>query len=177
MNIRGILGNMKTKTFHLRPLEKKDAQAMLQWMCDEDTVRFLPMGTKQYTLVDAEHFIENAKDETINLHRAVVDENDVYLGTISLKNIDTANGEAEFAIALSANARSTGAAAQAVKGIFSIAFRELGLRRVYLNVLAKNQRAVRFYEKLSAIGLRYEKQTLLPFDDGMEPLLWYQITK
>ena len=168
---------MENRTIRLRPLKAEDAPDMLQWMCDADTVRFLAIGQRRYTLADAQRFITDAGDESANLHRAITDAAGAYLGTVSLKNIDTARGEAEFAIALSARARGTGAALQAAKAILHIAFDELGLQRVYLNVLEKNRRAVRYYEKLAAIGLRYEKQTELTFAGDPEPLLWYDVTR
>jgi RimJ/RimL family protein N-acetyltransferase len=89
------------------------------------------------------------------MHLAIVDEKDYYLGTISLKEIDHAAKNAEYAISTRASAHGTGAALQATREILRIAFEELHLDRVYLNVLDENSRANRFYQKC---GFRYEGQ-------------------
>jgi len=88
------------KDLFLRPLKMKDAPRMLEWMHDENVMRYLSFDGAKMTLADAQKFIEQAQDTSQNLHLAVSDANDKYCGTISLKNIDKVKGEAEYAIAL-----------------------------------------------------------------------------
>lgn len=157
--------------YKIRPLEAKDALRMVEMMHDAQTTRYLQIGGPDYTETMARRFIEQAKDETQNLHRAVVDENDVYQGSVSLKNIDYRKKKAEYAISMHPDAQGKGAAAVASKGILEIAFQELGLYSVYLNVLAENQRANRFYQKF---GFRFTHSNVLEFHGEEKIFNWYE---
>lgn len=163
--------------FSIRKLKSADAERMLEWMHDDDITKHLRLNGRNATKDDVLLFIENAKDESINLHRAVVNQSDDYLGTISLKNIDQEKKEAEYAIAMHPVALGTGAAFVASEQILKVAFEQLGLQRVYLNVLEENERAVRFYTKLSALGFKLEKQTTMEFHGTEKKLLWYATTR
>ena len=161
---------MDNITIRLRPLEEKDAARMLEWLRDEDVTRYLRIKRLNQTIDDALRFIENAKNESIDLHRAIADESDLYLGTVSLKNINHKKREAEYAIAMHPSAIGTGAAAAATRMIINHAVEELNLARVYLNVLRVNQRAVKFYEKL---GFRYTHSGIAIFEGEDSELMWY----
>ena len=161
----------QAQNYILRPLEIKDAGRMLEWMNDKDTTQHLQIGARTYSLPDTIDFIQHAVVEEHNLHRAVVDKSDNYVGTVSLKNIDQVQGEAEYAIALHPVARGTGAAFIATKEILNIAFIKLKLHRVYLNVREENQRAIRFYEKF---GFLYQQSTVYNTANGPKILLWYE---
>ena len=86
-------------------------------------------------------------------HYAICDDNDAYQGTISLKDIDKENGTAEYAIVLRRQVQGKGYARFATREILRIAFEELGLHKVYLNVWKENTHAVEFYEHM---GFRRE---------------------
>ena len=138
--------------FRLRRLEEKDLSGMLEWMHDPSINRWFRFDASRVTEESTLQFIRNSFTEK-NRHYAVVDETDEYLGTISLEEIDIENGHALFAVSMRSCAVGTGAASAAAKELLRIAFEELGLERVYLNVLSDNKRARRFYEKT---GFRHE---------------------
>lgn len=68
------------------------------------------------------------------------------------------------------------AAGEATRQILKIAFENLGLNRVYLNVLADNGRANAFYRKA---GFRYThtEENALEIRGEMKNLNWYEIGK
>ena len=138
--------------FRLRKLEEKDLGGMLEWMHDPSINRWFRFDASRVTEESALQFIQNSFTDK-NRHYAVVDETDEYLGTISLEEIDIENGHALFAVSMRSCAVGTGAASSAAKELLHIAFEEMGLERVYLNVLSDNKRARRFYEKT---GFRHE---------------------
>lgn len=138
---------------HLRKLEEKDAPFMLEWMHDPSIACFFRFDAMSMTEKDCLEYIINANSEENSMHFAIVDGCDEYLGTISLKNIDYIKSEAEYAISTRKKAHGTGAAMIATKEILRIAFEELGLERVYLNVLAENKRANAFYQK---VGFQFD---------------------
>ena len=135
-----------TGPFHLRKLEEKDIPGMLEWMHDPEISRWFRFNAEEMTEERALRFIEGSFTDTA-VHYAVADDSDTYLGTISLEDIDRENGHALYAVAMRSCAQGTGAAMAATRELLHIAFEEMGLERVYLNVLADNVRAKRFYEK------------------------------
>ena len=163
---------MEEKIYSLRPLEAKDAPRMVEMMQDALTTKYLQIGGPDYTEATALRFIASTGDETAGVHRAVVDGDDVYQGTVSLKNLDMDKKEAEYAISMHPNAQGKGAAKAASAGILALA-KELGLSRVYLNVLVENERANRFYQKF---GFRYTHATVMDFHGEPKDLNWYEWT-
>lgn len=141
----------------LRELEKKDAPYMLEWMHDPEVQKGFRKNMLSMTLSDAEAFCEKASipEKLVNgssVHFAIVDDNDdEYLGTISLKNIDLNSRHAEYAISTRKKAHGKGIAKCATGLLLKKAFNEYDLNRVYLSVLADNSVAIRFYEKCGFI--------------------------
>lgn len=158
----------------LRPLEEKDAAGMLEWMTDPAIVCFFRFDASKVTLESCRAFIASAGREENCRHYAIADEADTYLGTISLKEIS--GGSAEYAISTRSCAHGTGAAMEATRQILAIAFRELGLNRVYLNVLADNGRANAFYRKAGFRFVRTEENALT-IRGEMKDLNWYEIER
>ena len=160
----------------LRNLELKDAPLMLEWMHDESLVEFLQANFKEKELKDCENFIQSAANDEENKNWAICNDEDEYLGTISLKHIDYKNGNAEYAISMRKCALGTGASRFGSEEVLRIAFEELGLNRVYLNVLEDNIRANKFYEK---VGFIYEGtfKGHLFVNGKYQDLKWYALTK
>lgn len=129
----------------LRKLEIKDAPLMLEWMHDADVVQNMQTDFTHKTLSDCENFIRTSQTDNKNLHLAVVDDNNTYMGTVSLKNIE--NGAAEFAIAARKGAMGRGFSKYAMSKIIRVGSEMLKLKSVYWCVSPENKRAVKFYDK------------------------------
>ena len=160
-------------TVHLRPLEQRDAPFMLEWMTDPDITQFFRFDASMVTIESCEAYIAAASEQTGTVHFAIADENDEYLGTISLKDVDRKNKCAEYAISTRKKAHGTGTALQATRLILQYAFETLGLELVYLNVLAENGRANAFYRKA---GFRFvrEEPDALELKGVRKTLNWYE---
>ncbi|MBR4659237.1 MAG: GNAT family N-acetyltransferase [Clostridia bacterium] len=158
----------------LRPLCRKDAPFMLEWMADPEITCFFRFDASSVSLETCEEYIERAAKAENAAHFAIVDANDEYLGTISLKDVDRERGCAEYAISTRKRAHGTGAAMQATKMLLEYAFDTLGLEKVYLNVLADNGRANAFYRKA---GFRFvrEEAGAVEIRGEMKTLNWYEI--
>ncbi len=131
----------------LRKLQMQDAPLMLEWMHDENVVFYMGTDFSAKTLEDCQNFVRLSGDTATNLNLAITDENDVYMGTVSLKHIDHALKIAEFAIAIRLCAMGQGYSAFGMREILRIGLKELGLQTIFWCVSRDNKRAVRFYDK------------------------------
>ena len=129
----------------LRKLELKDAPLMLELMLDETVVKDMKADCSSKTLEDCNHFILSSKDTRKNLHLAIVDENDEYMGTVSLKNIE--EDKAEFAITVRKYAMGKGYSRFGMREIIKIGLEDMNLSSIYWYVDKNNQRAINFYDK------------------------------
>lgn len=158
----------------LRKLKISDYDGMVEWMSDPNissNFRFLASGLNKEKV---KKFIIKSLTDKTNLHYAIVDEKDEYLGTISLKNINLIDFNAEYAIVLRKKAIGSGAAKEATEAILDIAFNKLKLHKVYLNVLSDNIRAIKFYEKMFFIYEGEFRDHLL-IDNKFNNIKWYSI--
>lgn len=93
---------------NLRELKPQDAPLMLEWMQDASVVQYMGTDFASKTLEDCETFIQSSQNDSEFLHRAIVDEEDIYMGTVSLKHIDPLKRCAEFAITIRKDAMGKG---------------------------------------------------------------------
>ena len=118
---------------------------MLSWMHDASVVEHLGANFAAKTLADCEAFIAASGNEEENLHLAVADEQDVYMGTVSLKHLNKTFGTAEFAITVRKEAMGKGYSRYAMARILELGVQELGLEKIYWCVSPNNTRAVRWH--------------------------------
>jgi diamine N-acetyltransferase len=150
-------------------------------MHDEEFQKCFQKDMSLYTLEDAEEFCEKSEihkslKDGACLHFAIANEEDEYIGTISLKNIDLKNKNAEYAISTRKKIHGKGVAKKATQMILYKAFHEYGLHRVYLNVLDENQAAIRLYEHSGFVYEGEFKQHLWIRGKYMN-LRWYAMLK
>lgn len=158
----------------LRRLDLNDAPRMLEWMHDTDVTQYFRFDGKASTIQTVEKFIKESSLNQAAQHYAVTTDNDKYMGTVSLKNIDLENKHAEYAISLHMDAIGKGYARFATDNILKVAFNELHLNKVYLNVLSINVRANRFYEKYGFVFEGEFKEHMI-HNGRFENLRWYRM--
>lgn len=129
----------------LRELQQKDAELMYEWMHDDNVVKDMQTDFKSKTMDDCRKFIEYAAISTSDVHFAIVDDEDLYLGTVSLKHIY--ENTAEFAISIRSSAMGKGVSGYGMREIIHYGLEDMGLRYIYWCVNPENIRAVRFYDK------------------------------
>ena len=161
----------------LRNLELKDAPFMLEWMHDEQVVKNLIGNFKEKTLTDCENFIIASKNKEHNIHLAIVSDDDEYMGTVSLKNINRINNSAEFAISVRSLAMGRGYSWYGMEEIIKKAFEEYNLESIYWCVSMKNERAIRFYDKHNFHETVDISNNILERYKGIENLKWYSVLK
>ena len=149
---------------------------MYEWMHDWFVVEKMQTDFMSKTKEDCCYFINNSQSNDY-IHLAIVDDEDVYMGTVSLKHMTKRN--AEFAITVCREVMGKGYAIAAMKEIIKLGFEKYGLSDIYWCVASDNTRALRFYNKNGF-------QTVDPINiDGIEgytneqirAYTWYQISK
>jgi len=118
---------------------------MLEWMHDKDVVKDLRKDFGSRTIRDCEYFIRESNNIKESLHLAIVNDNDEYMGTVSLKHITEKT--AEFGITIRSCAMGKGYSRFGMDAILAKGFIELGLKEIYWCVDPNNKRALRFYKK------------------------------
>lgn len=136
----------------LRKPEPSDVDALFAQKNDPEVAALLGGFTKGYSRADIERWIEShsaAKDEALYV---IVDREGNCLGHVGLYNIDHRVRSAEFAIMVGdKRAWAKGVGRLCTKWAVDFGFRELALRRIYLNVLESNVRARKLYESLGFV--------------------------
>lgn len=160
----------------LRALKQQDAPLMLEWMHDKSVVSHLGTNFAKKTMDDCRRFIDWANSTDTDLHLAVTDEQDVYMGTVSLKHIH--DSTAEFAITVRACAMGKGYSAFGMATILDKGIRELGLASIYWCVSRHNARALRFYDKNGYIRTTDVPQTIRSAyaPEQLADFIWYIYT-
>ncbi len=161
----------------LRDLELKDAPLMLEWMHDENVIENLRGRFAEKTVEDCRNFIKAAENKEHDIHLAIVSDEDEYMGTVSLKDIDRETLSAEFAITVRKAAMGRGYAWFGMEEIIRKAFDEYGLDTVYWCVSRQNERAVRFYDKHNFHEAVDISSNILERYAGMNDLKWYSVLK
>lgn len=163
----------------LRKLELKDADLMLEWMHDANVVHDLSTDFASKTLEDCKRFIEDNQNFFIDyVNLAIVDDSDIYMGTVSLKHVMKDLGIAEFAITVRASAMGHGFSRYGMSEIIRIGMKDLRLKEIYWCVSKDNKRAVRFYDKNQYTRTENVPKHILSnyMPEQLENFLWYVVT-
>lgn len=153
-----------------RRLQLKDAKKMLEWMHDPSISYKYKTDFDDYTIQDAEDFIVHSFSED-NQHFAVVNVQDEYLGTISLKNISKYNNNAELTSAFRSCADKD-TYAGAVLGMIQYGFEKLQLDEIYVRIFEDHGSLIDYYESLGFLkGGTFVNQ--LHIREQSKKLCWY----
>jgi len=164
---------------NLRYLQQKDAVDMVNWMHDNSVIHYMSTDFASKSIEDCKIFIENSKQTKTDLHLAIVDDHDIYMGTVSLKHIDKRAKCAEFAIVVKKEAMGKGYSKYGMEEMLKIGIKHLGLKQIYWCVSKYNKRALRFYDKNG-----YKKINEIPINflknyekDKIKEYEWYLFEK
>jgi len=139
-----------SESVYLRALETSDLERCHTWHNDKsiyetlvDPFRFVSKGAEQAWIDRRTAFSANEINLAICLK-----ESDVHVGNIYLRQIDWISRNAQLGIFIAdGEDRSKGYGKSAIRQLLSHAFNDLGLNKIYFDVLADNHAALRVYEK------------------------------
>lgn len=125
----------------LRKLCEKDADGMLSWMYNPQVQKGFRKDMSTNTQETVRSFIANAcyeKKQGGAIHFAVIDDSDEYMGTMTLKEIDVANNNAEVAYVICPENQGRGLGETGLKLLCQKAFEEYDFERLSLEAYTDN---------------------------------------
>lgn len=131
----------------LRELQLSDIDYMYEWMSDSEVMGSLVIGRTLNSKEKIEEFIRNSWNDKINIHFAIVTDQNEYVGTVSLKNINYIDRNAEYAIAIRREFWGKEFSRIATDEVLKFGFCKLNMHKIHLNVISNNIRANKFYCK------------------------------
>ena len=132
----------------LRPMTYEDTENIVNWR-NSDAVRKNFIYQALFTKESHENWIRTMV-ETGKVVQFMICEvaGDKPVGSVYIRDIDHTHHKAEYGIFIGdAQARGRGYGTAAARLMIKYCFQELKLHRLFLRVYAKNQQAIRSYEK------------------------------
>lgn len=142
---------MKSKKLKLRALTKTDLDKTLKWHNQEDIQELysghpFPINREMEELWYNKILTSNYPTTIFGIELL---ENSELIGITLIKNINNINRNAEFAIYIGENQhKGKGYSKESTIETLKFAFLKLGLNRIYLKVLEKNNVAYNLYKKV-----------------------------
>lgn len=147
----------------IRKFEKKDIPKKVEWINNSENNRFLhydiPLSVEKTEKWFDSHLGENTRFD------AIIEADEVPVGTIGLLSIDQKNKKAEYYIAMGElNYKGKGIAKKASQLILSYGFKVLNLNKIYLFTETENIVAQKLFESVGFIKEGLIKQDILSND-------------
>jgi len=148
----------------LNLMEKEDLIKIVQWNANKSADDLLqwagPVYSYPLTLGQVEnYFLNEAKRENCNvlIYKIILTETDEIIGTIEVRAIDEEKkiGRVGRFLIGSEDIRGKGIGTKALKEAVRICFEELKFEKVTLGVFEFNQSAIRCYEKVGFVKVKF----------------------
>lgn len=144
---------LKSERINLRPLQKKDATHLYEWINDRDV---LIQTETCFQVYESDHelwlekIMTQRSDLVIFVIETLVDRK--VIGTCQLFNINWIHGNAELQIRIGEKENEGKTyGSEAVRLICEFGFEDLSLHRIFLQVLADNDREIKLYQECGFI--------------------------
>ena len=146
MDLRGNIKLEGIQFLNYLNIDHKEKEIVREWRNNMDIRRWM---YSDHVISEEEHamFIEGLKIDNKNSYWLARDENEGYLGVISLNRIDSANKNAYLGIYTNPYSGKTGTGYVLIECLKRLAFHIVYLHTLKLEVIENNEKAIRFYEK------------------------------
>ena len=146
MDLRGNIKLEGIQFLNYLNIDHKEKEIVREWRNNMDIRRWM---YSDHVISEEEHamFIEGLKIDNKNSYWLARDENEGYLGVISLNRIDSANKNAYLGIYTNPYSGKTGTGYVLIECLKRLAFNIAYLHTLKLEVIENNEKAIRFYEK------------------------------
>ena len=143
---------------YLRPMTEDDTDLIVKWR-NQDNVRSYFIYQADFTREGHLYWLHEVVQKGRAAQMMICEtETDKPVGSVYIRDIDHTHHKGEYGIFIGEeSARGKGIGTSAAKLMIEYGFKELGLHRIYLRVLAGNEQAVRSYEKAGFVKEGYLK--------------------
>ncbi len=133
----------------LRTIEEQDREMLLNLIKDPEIIKITRGYSCTISCDYQKDWLASFSDSANSLHGIIADKESpkVSFGIIILSHIDRENGTAEIYIKLLKAVRKRGYGRDAINVFVSYAFRELGLKYIYCQILECNRVSRKLFEK------------------------------
>lgn len=136
------------KQIYLRPMTEDDTDMIVAWR-NQDNVKKYFIYQADFTREGHLYWLHEIVEKGHACQMMICDcDSDRPLGSVYIRDIDTEHHKGEYGIFIGdETARGRGVGTEAAELMIQYGFEKLKLHRIYLRVLAGNERAIRSYEK------------------------------
>lgn len=141
--------SIKGGRIQLRPITIEDSEKIIHWRNSALVKSHFILQT-DFTMESQKKWMEQVieKGKAVQFMIEVIEEGDFDIGTVYLRDLDELHKKAEYGIFIGEEFfLGKGFGTEAARLMLDFAFRELGLHKIYLQVLSDNERAIKSYEK------------------------------
>ncbi len=128
-------------TVHLRPIEMRDLDQIMEWVNDQEVVGNFSGLTKTITPEDEREYLERIISSEQEKLYAIETEEGTYIGNIGLHEIDPVVRSARYGMIIGKKEFwGQGYAQSAIKALLELAFQEHHLQEIWGKFLATNEK-------------------------------------
>ncbi|MDN7226437.1 GNAT family protein [Planococcus sp. N064] len=157
---------MENNSFDIKPLDLEDRKMLLKWNRDVELKSLIGGVFSASELEHHKWFESKCFSHSEKMWMIYNTEKNFSIGAVGLKNIDLINRNAEFYIYIGEKeflGKNIGTLI--TKKVLKLAFLNLNLHKVYLQVFSNNPRAITSYEKVGFVKEGCLKESI--FIDGV----------
>ena len=164
---------LKTERLILRPIEEKDANAILIYRSDSETNKY--QGWIPKTIEDVYSFLKKTSSEIDIVNTwfqfAIIDivKSDI-IGDIGIHFLD--DEQAEIGCTLGKENHGKGYATEALKSVLNLLFNELNKHRIIGSIDPKNISSIRLVERLGFRKEAHFKESLLINGEWVDDIIY-----
>ena len=144
---------IETKRLVMRPLGLSFlSNTYLNWMQDEEVVKFMDSGGKNYSFNDLKEYLLEIDEKNIYSWAIILKDRNYHIGNIKIDPIDSKKSTGEYGIMIGDKSSwGKGYAREASLGIINFCFNDLLLRKINLGVVSNNENALSLYKSLGFV--------------------------
>ncbi|HGH1676156.1 GNAT family protein [Clostridium perfringens] len=149
---------LKSEKLILRPIEIKDLNILNKWRNDYEIFKYLGGGFQPQSINEQEKYIDNLINNSGNSRRFIIDNGNA-IGMVGLYSINFINRNCDLGIYIGEKSQQgKGYAKEAMNLILDFAFNNLNLRKIKLNVVDNNSKALNLYKSIGFIEVGILKE-------------------
>ena len=160
----------------LRAIEEKDLSYLKDMMNNPENEKFVVGWSKPVSILQQELWFKNLNNDNSNIRFAMENENQFFIGTCILSNIDWKNRSVGINIKLLEEYRKSGYGRECIELLIKYCFEEINLNRIEANILEYNTASQKLFEKCGFV-LEGKKRNAIYKNNKYNDLRIYSILK